>query len=119
MNGEQKLESAAASLPQAAEHALWIKTAKHPDHADYLIGNPHTFRGLILAFCPVSQRQFSLYKEDIDVMSDEASAWVRGFLAGSEPAPPDDQGLSADDWERAVTTWEELTRRYRETGRWP
>ncbi len=88
---------------------------------DYLIGNPHTFRGRIAAYCPHEDVGFTVSKQDIDVLSPSAQAWLEGYLAGAEPEPqevfgPDihDVGVEDERWVR----WQQLVRDFRASGTW-
>ena len=75
----------------------------------YFIGHPHTFRGRIEAWNEEGY-SLSVSKSEITEMTDAAAIWLDGFLAGSEPPPPE-----TDDGE-TQRAWEILRATYRATG---
>jgi len=73
--------------------------------------------GRIYAYCPVKQIVTRVSKSDVVAASAEAHAFVRGFLAGSEPGPPvDHDGMMIDDDSR-VAAWRAATLQWRRSGR--
>lgn len=106
-------------LPPEVDPRRWVVTRLCRSHRDYLIGNPHTFLGRMAVWCPDGAHELAISKSDIIDMSAPASDWVDGYLSGSEPALPDDDGLTSDEWDRAVARYDEKARRFRDEGRWP
>ncbi len=101
----------------AYDQRLWFLhkgcTGKH-----YLIGNPHTFRGRMWAWCPVHRRTVFVSKSEIESCSPEAEYWIQGFLAGNEPPPPlDEHGDPAFD-SPEYARWEAEIRLFHHTGFW-
>jgi len=98
---------------------LWFMGDEHCPGKHYLIGNSHTFRGRMRAWCPTMQRSFSVSKRGITECSLEAKYWIQGFLTGNEPDYPrneDREPLPPEDprshrWEAAVAL-------FAETGYW-
>ena len=84
---------------------------------DYLVdGCGHTFPGRMSAWCPARELHYNVSLGEMGNMSPAARYFVRGFLSGNEPAPPqDDEGCMAPDDEAA---WRAATRRFRRTGYW-
>ena len=100
---------------------LWIRTSGC-DGRDYLVGNCHTFRGRMGAYCPDRDVGYSVSISEIEDMSPEAARWVAGFLSGNEPSPEDMFGPGIHDahdsdprWER----WRAALADFRATGEWP
>lgn len=50
----------------------------------YLIGNPHTHAGRMLAWCSNKNVTFCVSESEIEDMSLESKYWIRGFLSGNE-----------------------------------
>jgi len=75
----------------------------------YLTGNSHTRRGRMSAYHE-SGHDITISKSDILEASEAAAIWVDGFLAGSEPPPPE-AGKEEDE-----PAWYQERRIYRETG---
>jgi hypothetical protein len=97
---------------------LWF----HTDHCEgrhYLVGNPHTFPGRLAAWCPSKRIGFCVSKSEIAECSRETSYYLKGFLAGQEPAPPvSDEGdpLPPDDPEDRA--WARAAELFQRTGSW-
>jgi hypothetical protein len=83
---------------------------------DLLVGNPHTFRGRMAAWCPHQNRGYTVSVSEMGAMADETRYFVRGFLSGNEPGPPfdDDHGTDRAD----EVAWRSALRRFRRTGSW-
>jgi hypothetical protein len=97
---------------------LWFHTG-HCEGRHYLLGNPHTFRGRLSAWCPTKQRSFCVSKSEITECSREASYFLKGFLSGQEiDAPVDEEGdlLPPDDPE--YQAWINAIQIFQETGMW-
>lgn len=62
----------------------------------YMIGNPHTFKGRMYAWCPKKEKSFFVSKSEILKMSVECEYWVKGFLSGNQPEPPTDSEGDVD-----------------------
>ena len=109
--------------PEPVDEALWFACSEEPEGRDYLVGNAHTFRGRISAYCP--RKEGSPYynvsaSEVLSDCSDESRRWVQGFLAGQEPTPPkDDQGDYLPFDHPEAERWRASARAWAATGRWP
>ena len=76
------------------DSALWVELS-HCDGKHYILGNPHTFPGRIMMWCPNKEVSFFMSKNEIQKCSKEAEYWIKGFLSGNEPAPPScDDGMT-------------------------
>ena len=68
----------------------------------FLIGNCHTFPGRMNYWCDRRQRTLCVSRSEMTWLSETAAAWVDGFLAGSEPRPPEsDDAHEEEQWQRA------------------
>jgi hypothetical protein len=104
--------------PPEFDEALWFLdeecTGKH-----YVLGNAHTFRGRIQAWCPTKEKSFFISSSEISECSRETKYFIRGFLAGQEPAPPvDDQGHLLPPEDEDFCAWRHATAQFRDTGLW-
>jgi hypothetical protein len=99
-------------LPPEVDSDLEFKCA-HCNGWHFLVGNPHTFRGRMAAWCQEQQLEITVSLQEMTYISLGASFWIKGFLSGSELAPPE----SDDPAEEAA--WESARREYRSTGEWP
>ncbi len=83
---------------------------------DLLVGNPHTFTGRIAAWCPTNEVGYNVSLSELDDMAVATRYFIKGFLAGNEPAPPiaDDGSEDRDD----MTAWRSAVARFNRTGRW-
>jgi len=99
------------------DEALWFHhlgcSGKH-----YLLGNPHTFPGRMLAWCPLKKKSFFVSKSEMLEASSEATYWVSGFLAGAEPEPPLNADKDVDFESSGYKRWEQLVTEFRQTGSW-
>jgi hypothetical protein len=84
----------------------------------YLIGNPHTFYGRILAWCPKKERSFMVSVSEMEQMSDFSKYWIEGYLKGNEPEPPTDSNEDVDFESAEYKTWIEEVKLFNETGYW-
>jgi hypothetical protein len=101
-------------VPGNLDPRLWFEASC--GERDLLVGNPHTFRGRLAAWCPHRELGYNVSLSELGEMSDEARYFVRGFLRGSEPeAPYDDDGELTPEDEAA---WRAAIRRFRRTGSW-
>lgn len=84
----------------------------------YIIGNPHTFHGRIMGFCPKKQESFYFSITEIESMSTEAEYWIKGYLSGNEPdAPIDEDGdtiFSGEEYD----FWKESIQLFHRNGHW-
>jgi hypothetical protein len=99
-------------LPPDVDPDLWFDTqcGRH-----YLLdGNAHTFPGRMLAYCAERGIRTRVSKGEIGDCSEQSRYFVRGFLSGNEPAPPD----SNDGIEPAYLAWSDAAARFRDTGYW-
>lgn len=113
--------SDAAKYLEGLDQQLWIRRTGS-DCRDYLVGNCHTFRGRMGAYCPKGDFGYSVSLHEIEEMSPESARWVAGFLAGNEPGPDDMFGPGIHDtpeedphWQR----WRDALSEFRTTGAWP
>lgn len=113
------------NLPAYIDRRLWIKV-HCDDGRHYLVGNPHTFRGRISAWCSNLSCEITISKSDILNSSPEAGIWIDGYLRGNEPPPPafpdevvGDIEQAEADWKQAEKDWYERRREFAVTGVWP
>jgi hypothetical protein len=101
-------------LPPDVDPDLWFDTLKCGRH--YLLdGNAHTFPGRMLAYCAERGIRTRVSKGEIGDCSEQTRYFVRGFLSGNEPVPPE----SDDGTEPAHLAWSDAVARFRDTGNWP
>ncbi|ROP28285.1 hypothetical protein EDD30_1026 [Couchioplanes caeruleus] len=100
-------------LPPDVDPGLWFDTEQCGRH--YLVdGNAHTFPGRMLAYCAERGIRTRVSKGEIGDCSEQTRYFVRGFLSGNEPAPPEsDSGTEA-----AFLAWSDTAVRFRDTGYW-
>ena len=97
---------------------LWIEL-EHCEGKHFLLGNPHTFKGRIDTFCPVKNVTFCISYLDIKKMSIESRYWLKGYLSGNEPSPPEEIiGESGSEYFHSsrYKEWELKIQKFRETG---
>jgi hypothetical protein len=88
------------------------------DGRHYLVDDNPNIPGRMYAYCPTKGTVTRVSKSDIIACSDATTYFVRGFLAGTQPAPPvDDEGMLSQD-PSAVDAWRAAARAYRESGVW-
>lgn len=100
------------------DETLWIEL-EHCEGKHFLLGNPHTFPGRIEAFCPLKNVTFCISFNEIKRMSTESSYWLKGYLNGNEPSPPDEMdGESAFEYFQSsrYKEWELKIQKFKETG---
>jgi hypothetical protein len=102
----------AAPLPADIDPDLEFMSA-HCGGWHFLVGNPHTFTGRMAAWCQDHQFEIAVSLDEMTYISIGASFWIKGFLSGSEPAPPESDSPAAE------AEWEAARREYRSTGKWP
>ena len=77
---------------------LWFEL-ENCEGRHFLIGNPHTYKGRIDAYCPIKNTTFCISYKEIKKMSIESKYWLQGYLSGNEPDPPEEyDGESAVDF---------------------
>jgi hypothetical protein len=96
---------------------LWFTLARCEGH-HYLLGNPHTFPGRMLAWCPQKQRRFFFSSDEVQEASPVARAWIAGFLTGNEPSPPVDDSGEVDFSSDAYADWSDKVARFHLRGHW-
>lgn len=102
----------------ALDERLWFEVENCPGRHVFLDGNP-TILGRMYAWCPNKKTTTRVSKSDVVDASDESRYFIKGFLAGSEPAPPtDDEGRLSSDL-AAVAEWRANCAEWRLTGSWP
>ncbi|MDO1451752.1 hypothetical protein Q0590_36095 [Rhodocytophaga aerolata] len=85
----------------------------------YLIGNPHTFKGRMWAWCEHKQRSFFVSKSEISECSEQTTYWIAGFLTGNEPSPPTDKEGDVNFESQEYKAWQKATQEFRQIGYWP
>lgn len=102
------------------EKELWFEMDHEDCHGKhYIIGNPHTFHGRIAAYCPTKKVFFNISPESITNMSQETKYWIKGYLAGNEPSPPDDENGEPNYPEHEVyIDWQRSVDLFHKTGYW-
>ena len=95
------------------DESLWFEhnecEGKH-----YLIGNPHTFTGRMNAYCPIKKQTFCISKSEIGKKSIETEYWIKGFLSGNEPSPPEDEDFESKYYKK----WINKIKKLETTGEW-
>ena len=111
-----------AQVPQSywgdPDPRLWFQMAGCKGRHFFVDGTPH-LRGRMYAWCPDKQVVTRVSKSEITICSDEAGYFMRGYLSGSEPAPPTDaEGMLVGD-QADIDSWLRAVERWRLTGEWP
>jgi hypothetical protein len=99
-------------LPSEVDPDLEFKST-HCGGWHFLVGNPHTFKGRMAAWCQEQQREIVVSLGDMTYVSLGASFWIKGFLSGNEPPPPE-----LDD-PTSEAAWDAARREFRSAGEWP
>ena len=99
------------------DEKLWFELRRCPGK-HYLLGNPHTFRGRIMAWCPTKEKSLFVSKQDMIHVSPESQYWIAGFLAGNELAPPVNAESVVDYESAAYKHWQEEIAEFHHTGYW-
>ena len=97
---------------------LWFEL-ENCEGRHFLIGNPHTYKGRIDAYCPIKNTTFCISYKEIKKMSIESKYWLQGYLSGNEPDPPEEyDGESAVDFFQSMRykEWELKIQKFKETG---
>ena len=68
------------------------------------------------AWCPDTETACNVSLSEMGEMSEQTRYFVRGFLSGNQPGPPED----ADGYPEPedLVAWQAATRRFRRTGSW-
>jgi hypothetical protein len=106
-----------SDIPKYDER-LWFTIGEHCAGQHFILGNPHTFPGRMMAWCPRKGTSFFFSKREVETASAEAMAWIDGFLAGNEPAPPVAEDGDVDFASDAYKQWTQEVERFHETGMW-
>jgi hypothetical protein len=103
-------------LPEDIDPELWFECKHHPGRRDYLFDNHwHTFPGRMAAYCESRRLDFRVSLQEISESRGPATDWwIRGFLAGNLPSPPD---VEHDD--PRMTEWHSKAQAFAATGEWP
>lgn len=96
---------------------LWF-TIEGCEGKHYLIGNPHTFRGRMHAWCPQKERSFFVSLSEIEEMSEPSKYWITGFLKGNQPEPPTNANGDVDFESAEYRRWTESINLFTQTGYW-
>ena len=99
---------------------LWIKL-NHCEGNHYLLGNCHTFPGRMNAYCELKDKTFCVSSNEIIEMTTESDYWIRGFLSGNEPEPPEELEMEfPDDYfnSERFKKWVTMTEKFKQTGQW-
>jgi hypothetical protein len=100
------------------DEKLWFTMGSHCEGKHYLLGNPHTFVGRMLAWCSQKEVSFFVSKSAIDECSVEAKYWIEGFLKGNEPEPPTNENSDMDFESEDYKNWLEKIEEFRQIGVW-
>ena len=103
------------SSPQFDKY-LWFTVGESCEGRHYVLGNPHTFPGRMLGWCPNKQTSFCFSKSEVDDAAPETRAWIEGFLAGSETEPPFNTDGDVDFDSPKYKKWLEDMRDFRLSG---
>jgi hypothetical protein len=105
-------------LPADVDPALWYDSESCGRHY-LLVGNPHTSRGQMNAYCAKEDVYLRVALGEIELCSEQALYFIRGFLSGNEPPPPlgdADEPMLADD--PRYLAWRAAVDRFHEFGYW-
>ena len=101
--------------PEPIDEQLWFEGSC--GGRDFLVdGSGHTFPGRMTAWCPIKDGYYNVSFGEMGAMSTAARYFIRGFLSGNEPDPPEDEDgeMTPDD----RVAWLAATSRFRRTGYW-
>jgi hypothetical protein len=108
MNESNKLEY---------DSKLWVELS-HCEGKHYILGNPHTFPGRIMMWCPNKEVSFFMSKNEIQKCSKEAEYWIKGFLTGNEPEPPVGDDEMPDFESKEYSEWKDHIKEFHSKGIW-
>ena len=97
---------------------LWFLMGEHCEGKHYILGNPHTFPGRFLAWCPCKQVSFFASLAGVENCSVESRYWFQGLLHGSEPSPPRNSEGDIDFDSLEYAEWLKRCEDFRATGYW-
>lgn len=103
------------SIFPVIDESLWFESSC--GSRDFLLDAcGHTYPGRMVAWCPTKEVAYNVSLGEMGEMSREALYFIRGFLAGNEPGPPENEDgeTGTDD----LNAWYAATRRFRRTGSW-
>jgi hypothetical protein len=102
----------------ALDPDLWF-TSEHCDGRHFILGNAHTFRGRLSAWCPSKKRHFAVSKSEIVGCSRETTYFVNGFVSGQEPdVPLDEEGDRLRPDSPDYQAWARASELFKLTGSW-
>lgn len=84
----------------------------------YILGNPHTFPGRIMGYCPEKNKSFFFSVSEIIDMSIETGYWIKGYLTGNEPSPPQSEDGPVDFNSQEYKHWKKRIKDFHKTGYW-
>jgi hypothetical protein len=99
------------------DERLWFEMSGCDGRHFFVEGTPHVL-GRLYAYCPAKETIERVSRSDVTASSDEAGYFMRGYLSGSEPAPPTGVDGSLIDDQTAVDDWLEAVEIWRLTGEW-
>ncbi|WP_155985702.1 hypothetical protein [Paenibacillus gorillae] len=98
---------------------MWFTFEEHCQGKHYIVGNPHTFHGRILAYCSEKDVFFNVSLSEINEMSLQTKYWIKGYLSGNEPSPPvDEEGDVFPPAHVANIHYENSISLFHKTGSW-
>ncbi len=106
-------------LPEDIDKELWF-TVPDKCHGEkhYLLGNPHTFKGRIMAWCPHKETSFFVSLKEMKELSEPARWWITGYLRGNEPHPPINGDGDTNFDSKEYKAWEKACDEFHESGVW-
>jgi hypothetical protein len=102
--------------PPEPDEQLWFEASC--GGRDLLTGNGGTFPGRMAAWCPDKRVSYNVSFSEIGQMSQQASYFVAGYLAGSQPGPPPPKDAGGDIEPDDLAAWIASASRFRRTGSW-
>lgn len=105
------------NIEEEIDEELWF-FHKGCEGNHFLVDNPHTFPGRILAWCVKNERSFFVSVSEIEKMSEAAKYWLKGFLKGAQPGPPKNIHGDVDFESTAYSKWQKSVQLFSKTGYW-
>ncbi|NDZ96925.1 hypothetical protein G3I13_17405 [Streptomyces sp. SID6673] len=87
-------------LPDWVDPRLVVRISGQGDALFAIVGNPHTFRGLLAINDLATGQNMSVRPSQIREATEFARGWLEGYLSGNEPAPPPHDALEELRWNR-------------------
>ncbi|MGC4963465.1 hypothetical protein ACPXCG_21700 [Gordonia sp. DT218] len=87
-------------LPDWADPRLVVRISGYGDALFAIVGNPHTFRGLVAVNDLAAGQNMSVRPSQILDATEYAEGWLQGYLSGNEPSPPPNDALEELRWDR-------------------